>query len=490
MLFMSDFRTGDPAIPDSTGPPIQVFDISNTPPVKVDEITHVTHDSVVNDHGIRSHDLYAMTETGTEGVVFDASSDAISVFQYEWENGNFKVEEEDKFLHLFSQRRGQKPDNFEEQGPKMAHSTWVGSNTNYLYSTTENSSGHTSVSTWIDPGSPAYQLASYLSVWDISDIEKEAEERGFRYPIEQVYEVRHDASDGNFHDTHFGKLDGNEKVNSIHNIHTRSDTAYISYYTNGIRVLDVNQPKNMTELAYYVVDGLDEYTQRPVYNGAWGVDPFLPGGTVLGSSADGLYVFYPPGEFGGDIEVATRWTTDITVVDPLSVNEEVTIQDNNITVALKADMDLQSDIALADAGLTLEANGGTRTIEAVDGTYTIGAEGQASSSAKIAGGGSAGEAEIVEETSSERPEEPELKSNYPNPFNPVTTIEYVLPEEAEVRLEIYDILGRRVAVLEDGMQEAGTHQVQWDASGVSSGTYIYRLEAGEHVESRHMTLIK
>ena len=83
-----------------------------------------------------------------------------------------------------------------------------------------------------------------------------------------------------------------------------------------------------------------------------------------------------------------------------------------------------------------------------------------------------------------------LAQNYPNPFNPTTTISFTLPEAGEVTLEVYNILGQRVTVLADGFFGAGTHQVTWDASNVSSGVYFYRLVAGSFSESRKMLLMK
>ena len=80
--------------------------------------------------------------------------------------------------------------------------------------------------------------------------------------------------------------------------------------------------------------------------------------------------------------------------------------------------------------------------------------------------------------------------NYPNPFNPVTTISYSLKENSAVRLTVYDRLGREVKVLVDENQSAGTHTVEFNASSLPSGIYFYRIKANDKTEVKKMTLAK
>jgi len=99
-----------------------------------------------------------------------------------------------------------------------------------------------------------------------------------------------------------------------------------------------------------------------------------------------------------------------------------------------------------------------------------------------------GEADRQEER--QLPQEYGLMQNYPNPFNASTTIAFELPEAASVRLELFTILGQHVATLEQGVFEAGRHTVMLDGSHLSSGMYVYRLQAGSFNKSRKLLLVK
>ncbi len=89
------------------------------------------------------------------------------------------------------------------------------------------------------------------------------------------------------------------------------------------------------------------------------------------------------------------------------------------------------------------------------------------------------------------PQTVELQQNYPNPFNPTSIIQFGVPNTSKVRLEVFDMLGRRVATLVNNeTRTAGHYNVQFDAGNLSSGIYIYRLQVGSHVLTKKMTLIK
>lgn len=97
---------------------------------------------------------------------------------------------------------------------------------------------------------------------------------------------------------------------------------------------------------------------------------------------------------------------------------------------------------------------------------------------------------VSNEGESEVPLEFSLSQNYPNPFNPTTTIRFTLPEPAGVRLDLFDILGRRVGTLVNDRLSADAHTFTFDGSGLASGLYFYRLHAGDRVAVRKMMLVK
>jgi hypothetical protein len=127
-----------------------------------------------------------------------------------------------------------------------------------------------------------------------------------------------------------------------------------------------------------------------------------------------------------------------------------------------------ADIAPKDKN----ANGGTISITGLSYSTVI------TTPAGIAGQGST------------LPSGPFLDQNYPNPFNPSTVISYQLSAVSPVTLSVYDVLGKEVATLVDGVQSAGSHTVRFDGSSLRSGVYFYRIQAGAFSETKKLLLIR
>ncbi len=98
--------------------------------------------------------------------------------------------------------------------------------------------------------------------------------------------------------------------------------------------------------------------------------------------------------------------------------------------------------------------------------------------------------DVEDETASESPVQFGLKQNYPNPFNPTTTIEYSIAKGTNVKVKVYDILGNEVATLVNGFKPAGNYKETFNAYNLPSGNYFVRLQAGEAVDVKKITLLK
>jgi hypothetical protein len=88
------------------------------------------------------------------------------------------------------------------------------------------------------------------------------------------------------------------------------------------------------------------------------------------------------------------------------------------------------------------------------------------------------------------PKDIQIIGNYPNPFNASTTICYFIPYDSYVKLEIYDILGRKVETIAEGEKSAGEYQIIWNAMGFDSGMYFARLSNNDNVDIRKLVLLK
>jgi len=100
------------------------------------------------------------------------------------------------------------------------------------------------------------------------------------------------------------------------------------------------------------------------------------------------------------------------------------------------------------------------------------------------------EIQSVTSVSGSTPQTFSLSQNYPNPFNPSTSIEFTLPQASEVTLKVIDNLGREVATLVHENLSMGTYKTRWDAGNFPSGTYFYRLQAGDELATKKLMLVK
>jgi len=98
--------------------------------------------------------------------------------------------------------------------------------------------------------------------------------------------------------------------------------------------------------------------------------------------------------------------------------------------------------------------------------------------------------DVKDHNSDEKPSGYALLQNYPNPFNPITTIIYQLPNQSHVILKVFDLLGREVATLVNGVEAAGYKSVTFNANGLSSGMYYYRLQVGKYIETKKLLLLR
>ncbi len=123
----------------------------------------------------------------------------------------------------------------------------------------------------------------------------------------------------------------------------------------------------------------------------------------------------------------------------------------------------------------------TWTVRAVDSAYSGGPAAEGVFGVNVP---------VSTEDDGELPRTYALEGNYPNPFNAATTIRYTLPEQADVTLEVYDILGRRVAQPVQDTRPAGFHEVRWEAAGLASGPYLVRFTAGTFTATRRILRLR
>lgn len=273
----------------------------------------------------------------------------------------------------------------------------------------------------------------------------------------------------------------------IHNVHGRGNYAYIAHYTAGMRVVDVHDPGQPVEVGAL----LTYQGTREGYFGCWGVFPYFPSGKWIGSDMEtGLYVCRfkdllprsrpnvqgPSGTISDSVATFT-WTSAANQLEDPHFYDLYIVGGDIDTSYRTTDTTLTVSLTLLRRGVQYRAHvmvgDDVTEVSGVD-TLTFTYEGPTA---------------VVDDKA--LPLRASLEQNFPNPFNPETDITFSLPDARRISLEIYDPLGRLVALpVASGMFSAGTHSVRFNANGLASGVYYVKLRAEETALVRKIVLAK
>jgi choice-of-anchor B domain-containing protein len=279
----------------------------------------------------------------------------------------------------------------------------------------------------------------------------------------------------------------------IHNVHGRGNYAYVSHYSEGMRVVDVRNPASPLEVGFY-----DSYPGTPPpsgYDGCWGVYPYFPSGRWIGSDMQtGLYVL----SFAG---LLPRLRSPLLAPAHRDTFHQGTSKTFRWRLAANQAEDphfyelhfwgpgLDTLIKTRDTVLTVAPFASMQNAQTYRWHVWIKDEFTEVSSPDTF--------QLVFKSSStgistnvENPPTYSLSQNYPNPFNPTTTIEYSLPQTSHVTLNVFNMLGERVAVVFDEIQHPGPKSVRFDAADLPSGVYLYRLSAGSFVDTKKLVVVR
>ena len=265
----------------------------------------------------------------------------------------------------------------------------------------------------------------------------------------------------------------------VHNLFILGNYAHISYYTSGYVVLDISNLANPQLAGQY-----DTYPQSNsgTYNGAWGCYPYLPSGNTLVSDiSTGLYVL----KFNGSIPVELSSFTAEIISGTVNLKWSTSSEKNNQGFEIQRKVyDEFSTIGFVEGnGTSTEINNYSfidRDVKSGNYYYRlkqIDFDGTSNYSDEI----------FVEITS---PADFVLEQNFPNPFNPATTIRFNLPTTDFVNISVYNLVGEKVSELVNGELQQGEHNLTFNATELPSGIYVAKLSAGNINQSIKMTLLK
>ncbi|MDO8550160.1 MAG: choice-of-anchor B family protein [Ignavibacteria bacterium] len=275
----------------------------------------------------------------------------------------------------------------------------------------------------------------------------------------------------------------------VHNPFVKGNFVYISYYNDGLVVLDISDPTDPSIAGYY-----DTYPgSSGSYTGAWGTYPFFPSGAVIISDMQtGLYVVDFLGDGTIPVEL-TSFSAQITQ-NRVTLNWETATEINNYGFEIERKFENENEWKIV--GLV---QGSGTTTESTKYSYADNSVTQAGSYyyrlKQIDNDGTFNFSNEIK-VNFIQPEDFVLRQNYPNPFNPSTTIEFVVGQASFVKLEVYNSLGEKVADLLNENKEQGSYKINFSAN-LPSGIYIAKLEtmpigrqAGSKVQTIKMSLLK
>jgi len=274
---------------------------------------------------------------------------------------------------------------------------------------------------------------------------------------------------------------------TVHNVTIRGDYAYVAWYSAGVRVVRVADPASPADAG-----GYDTSPAVSGYEGVWGVYPYYPSGKIVaGDMENGLWVFrftdlsprtavrlrqpVQGDTLRGTGTAAFRWTrTADPVKDPHWY--QLRVWGGGLDTTLRA----------ADSSAVLPL---ARFAPGTEYRWTVRAQDEWNDTASP----DTFRVFRAQPTAAGEPEAPQafaLEQNFPNPFNPGTTIAFEVPVRGGVVLRVYNLLGQQVAELVNEVLPAGRHRVSFDAGLLPSGVYFYRLNAGGAAAVRRMVLAR
>jgi len=288
-----------------------------------------------------------------------------------------------------------------------------------------------------------------------------------------------------------------------HNVIIKGDFAYISHYADGLRIVDISDRANIVEAGYY-----DTNSGTGGFVGAWGVFPFSGSDRVLISDiSNGLFVFSFDDGSGSGIPCEDITSFVARCNGSGVVQSRVLLQNSTVhagkTLTWTVDDVMYSETILTNgthsiARLSVPGLGpGPHTVELTDPKSCFDPV-QVNCSVSGANDAEWDEIEKMFDATGVRQTtaaETGLVGNYPNPFNPSTSVSYTVGEAGWVSLKVFNTLGQEVATLVDGFDQAGTRTAVWNGRTVSgsaaaSGVYLVRLVAGSQVSTLRIMFMK